>query len=114
MGRSVQQIFRDLAEKGFDARVRHIAASYRFDIESAGSFRVEIDHGKLSARQDTHPADCVVACSAEDFVRIADGAQNMLTAYMQGRVRIDGDIALAKLLHGLLPPPPPRTPGARP
>ena len=41
----------------------------------------------------------------EDFLRIIEGKQNMLTAGLQGRVRLCGDLALAKFLHGLQPEP---------
>lgn len=103
MARSVHQILEDVKGRGFDARLQHIKASYRFDIEGAGAYRIEVDHGRLTVREDAGPAECVIACSAEELVRIVDGAQNMLTAFMQGRVRIEGDLALAKLFHGLLP-----------
>ncbi len=106
MERTIAQIFGDLAQRGCDARLRDVLVSYRFDVEGVGSWRVVCDHGKLAVLEDAAPADCVIVCDAEDFVRIARGAQNLLTAYMQGRVRIEGDLALAKLLHGLLPPPP--------
>ncbi|HEY3358115.1 MAG TPA: SCP2 sterol-binding domain-containing protein [Polyangia bacterium] len=105
MGRSVQEIIENVKRREFDPRVRHLAASYRFDIEGTGTYRVEVDHGRFTVREDGSPADCVVKCSAEDFVRIAEGEQNMLTAVMQGRVQMEGDLALAKLLHGLLPAP---------
>ena len=105
MARSVQKIIEDLKRRGFDARVQHVKASYRFDVEGAGTYRLEVDHGKLTVREGAGAAQCAIACSAEDFVRMAEGEGNMLTAYMQGRVRIEGDLALAKLLHGLLPSP---------
>jgi putative sterol carrier protein len=103
MARSLEQVIADAKAKEFDERVKHIQGSYRFDVEGVGSQRLEVDHGRLSIREDAGPADCVIACSAEDLVRIVDGEQNMLTAYMQGRVRIDGDLALAKIFHGMLP-----------
>jgi putative sterol carrier protein len=103
MARSLQQIIQDAKAVGFDARFKNVEGSYRFDIEGVGSFRLEVHHGRLSFHEDAGPADCVIASSVEDFIRIADGQQNMLTAYMQGRVRIEGDLPLAKILHGILP-----------
>jgi putative sterol carrier protein len=103
MARSLRQIIQDAKASSFDARFKNIEGSYRFDIEGVGSFRLEVHDGRLSLREDAAPADCVIASSVEDFVRIAEGQQNMLTAFMQGRVRIEGDLALAKVLHGILP-----------
>jgi putative sterol carrier protein len=117
MARSVQQIFQIAAQRGFNERLQRVTGSYRFDIEGDKSYRVEVDHGRITVRQDEGPADCVIGCTSDDFSRFADGEQNMLTAFMQGRVRIDGDLALAKMLYGILPGPKDQQPaaeGARP
>jgi putative sterol carrier protein len=103
MARSLQQIIQDVKAKPHDERLRNVQGSYRFDIEGVGSFRLEVDHGRLTVEDGLGPADCVFACEPDDFVRIIEGQQNMLTAYMQGRVRLEGDVALAKVFHGLLP-----------
>ena len=103
MASSLQQIIREAKALTFDARLKNVDGSYRFDIEGVGSYRLEVHDGRLSFDEGAGPADCMIASSAEDFVQIAAGHRNMLTAYMQGRVRIEGDLALAKLLHGILP-----------
>jgi putative sterol carrier protein len=105
MARTIQQIIQNAKAKQFDERVKNIKGSYRFDIEGAGSYRLEVDHGQVTVREGDGAADCVIICSVEDFVRVVEGQQNLLTAYMQGRVRFDGDIALAKVFHGILPGP---------
>jgi putative sterol carrier protein len=106
MARSLQQVIQDAKAVSFDARFKNVEGSYRFDIEGVGSFRLEVHDGRLSFYEDGAPADCVIAGSADEFVKIAEGQHNMLTAYMQGRVRIEGDLPLAKLLHGILPAAP--------
>lgn len=82
-----------------------VVGSYRWDVEGKGSWYVSVDHGVATAREGMLSADCIIASNEDDFWAIIDGRQNLITALMQGRVRIDGDLALAQKLHGLLPGP---------
>jgi len=101
MARSIEQVLADARAKTYDARGKNIRGSYRFDIAGVGSYRVEVDHGHMSFREDGGPADCVITVlEASDFPAMLDGEQNVLTALMQGRIRVDGDLALAKAFHG--------------
>jgi len=102
MARTLEQIIRDAKSKRYDERLANVQGVYRFDIEGAGSYRLQVDHGSCSVEEGAGEADCVISCEPGDFARMIDGQQNMLTAYMQGRVRIDGDIALAKSFHGFI------------
>ncbi|MGC4113276.1 MAG: SCP2 sterol-binding domain-containing protein [Myxococcales bacterium] len=102
MARSFEQILADAKAKRFDERAKNIRGSYRFDVAGKGSYRMEVDHGKVSFREDRGPAECVIAADADDFARIIDGEQNVLTAYMQGRVQVDGNLGLAKVFHGAI------------
>jgi putative sterol carrier protein len=110
MGRSFEQVIRDAKAKRYDARASRIQGSYRFDIEGRGSYRLYVDHGHVELREDRSPADCVITLDAEEFVLIVDGQQDLLTAYMQGRVHVEGDLALAKAFHGAMRTSPPRAP----
>lgn len=82
-----------------------VVGSYRWDVEGKGSWYVSIDHGVATAREGMLSADCIIASNEDDFWAVIEGRQNLLTALMQGRVRIEGDLALAQKLHGLLPGP---------
>jgi putative sterol carrier protein len=103
VAREVRDLFDRRTRDPFEPRLAGVLASYRFDVAGVGSFRVRVDDGKLQIEESTDEADCVIACEAQDFVRIASGAQNLLTAAMQGLVTVHGDLALAQRLHGLLP-----------
>ena len=85
-----------------DPSLQGIRGSYRFDIDGVGSWRIEVRDGIATITESTAAADCVVRCDEADFVRIARGQQNLLTAFMQGRVQIEGDYALAQRLHGFI------------
>jgi putative sterol carrier protein len=103
VARSIQQIIDEVKAGRFDERLVDFHGTCRFDIEGVGSYLAEVDHGRMSVRESHGPADCVITSSAEDFVRLLNGELNMLTAFMQGRIGFEGDLAVAKLVHGLLP-----------
>jgi len=67
-----------------------------------GSWRLEVHDEIATMTESTAPADCVVRCNEEDFVRIARGEQNLLTAFLQGRVQLEGDYALAQRFYGFI------------
>src|SRR5436190_16937006 len=86
--------------------LERVVGSYRWDVADVGSWYVGVDHGAVTIREGRLDADCVIGSDAPDFWAIIEGHQNLLTAMMQGRVTIQGDLALAQKLHGLLPAPP--------
>src|SRR4051794_8663787 len=79
----------------FAPRLQRVQGSYLFDVAGAGTWRIDVDHGKVTFREGVSTADCIVRAEAGDFCRIARGEQNLITAFMQGRVMIEGDPALA-------------------
>jgi putative sterol carrier protein len=103
----VRAIFTQRKGHPFDPRLARAKGTYRFEIEGVGVWRMFVDHGTIAIEEGGGDADCVVTVSdPTDFIRIARGEQNLITAFMQGRVDMHGDAALAQLLHSLLPPPP--------
>ena len=85
-----------------DPRLQGISGSYRFDVDGIGSWRIEVRDGMATITESTAAAECVVRCDERDFVRLAHGQQNLLTAVLQGRVQVEGDYALAQRLHGFI------------
>jgi putative sterol carrier protein len=99
---TVQGVFDRLAARGQSPGLRAATGTFEFDIDD-GKWFVKLDHGRPSLVQgDDHP-DCVVSCSASDFVEIALGSQNMVTSFMRGDVTCQGDLAFALNFRRLLP-----------
>ena len=66
-----------------------------FDIYNAGSWRFEIDDGRVTLQQSDAEADCVFEVAEDVLVRIIRGEQNAATAYLRGLLQVRGDVALA-------------------
>ncbi len=74
--------------EGFDAAVL-------FDCGEAGVIHIDGTSGvvKVSAQEGNH--DCRIAMSAETFLHILDGEMDETAAFMQGEMRLTGEIGLA-------------------
>jgi putative sterol carrier protein len=75
--------------------------SYLFEIEGAGTWKVDVVDGKVSVAEGSGDADVTIRASQETFTAIASGEQNPTTAYMTGKIKIDGDMGAAMKLQKL-------------
>ena len=101
--REIAEFFDEVAATGVQERLRTVSGSCQFDIAGAGTYRVDIKDGVPTVTHDSPfsaPADCVVALSAQDFVRLLrrEGNLTIFAAFLQGRIAISGDISLAATL----------------
>ena len=103
MSDTTQAFFERLAERGYEPLLHSVSGTFRWDIEDAGSWYVVVNNGSLTVSRDTAGADCVIACSREDFERMVVGKQNPTTLFMQGKMKITGDIVLAQMFQRLFP-----------
>jgi putative sterol carrier protein len=76
-------------------------ASYRFDIEGAGSWRVMLAEGRAEVTEGGGPADCAIATDETTFVGIVNGEQSPMAAFLAGKIRVEGDMGLALRLRDL-------------
>jgi putative sterol carrier protein len=104
MAETVREFFEELAARtaGGAERTRGLTASYRFDVEGAGSWRVEVDDGAVAVSEGDGPADCVIAAPEDLFLRIVRGQQSPMGAFLMGKIRVEGDTGLAMRLKDLL------------
>jgi predicted lipid carrier protein YhbT len=98
-----EAFFTRLAERGYEPLLHSVSGTIRLDIGDAGSWFVAVKNGSLSVSRDTAGADCVFACSREDFDRMVVGKQNPTTLFMQGRMKITGNLGLAQAFQRLFP-----------
>jgi len=100
---TAREFFEQLAARtaGGSDRTRGLTATYRFDVEGAGSWRVQVDDGAVSVSESDADADCVIAVSEDTLLGIVSGRQSPTGALLMGRIRLEGDAALAMRLRDL-------------
>jgi putative sterol carrier protein len=102
MPESAREFFEQLGSRPRRAGARGLTASYRFDVEDEGSWRLEVDDGVLSVEESAAAADCIIWSSEETFLRIVAGEESAMGAYLAGKVKVAGDVGLAVRLRDLL------------
>ena len=102
MYESAQQFFDDLQANADATRASDLTASYRFEIEGAGTWRVEVRAGVVTVEQSQEPADCMIATDEQTFLGVVQNQLSPIGAFMTGRIRVEGDMGLALRLRDLI------------
>ncbi|MDW4496986.1 SCP2 sterol-binding domain-containing protein [Sulfitobacter sp. D35] len=95
MSETVNQAVTILNEKLAGA---DIGGTAKFDIEGEGSVMMD-DSG---ARAADEPADVTLTADSETFQSILSGDTNPTSAFMTGKLKVDGDMGLAMKLASIL------------
>jgi putative sterol carrier protein len=98
---TVRDFFEQVPGRVSPEQARTLNASYRFDIEGAGSWRLESDGERVVVTESDAPADCVLRADEGTFLGIVEGRQSAMSAYMTGKIRVEGDLGLAMRLRNL-------------
>ena len=99
---SARQFFDDLQARGDPTRAADLTASYRFDIDGAGSWHVDVEKGAVTVAESQEPADCVIATDEQTFLAVVGNEQSPMGAFMTGKIRVEGDMGLALRLKDLV------------
>jgi putative sterol carrier protein len=101
MAASAREFFEGLERRIDESRTAGVTASYRFDVEGAGSWHIAIADGRATVTESGGAADCVIAMNEETFLKLLRGETKPTTAFMVGRIKVDGDMSLALKLKEL-------------
>jgi putative sterol carrier protein len=99
---SARQFFEDLQGRADPSRAADLSASYRFDIEGAGTWHVDVENGAVTVTESENPADCVIATDEQTFLAVVGNEQSPMGAFMTGKIRVEGDMGLALRLKDLV------------
>lgn len=88
---AVEQLNAKMNGEGFDGTAR-------FVIEGEGTLMID----EAGARAGDAPADVTLTADADTFRAILDGELNPTSAFMTGRLKVDGDMGAAMRLSGII------------
>ena len=92
---TAQEFFASLPERTDASKIAGMQNTFVFDVQDVGQWTVSVEDGTVSE------ADCTISASEETLVKIAKGEANPTTAYMTGKLKIQGDMGAALKLQKL-------------
>jgi putative sterol carrier protein len=98
---SAREFFEGLEGRVDPSKTAGMTNSYVFEIDGAGTWRVNVVDGKVSVAEGDGDADATIAASEDTFEQIASGDLNATTAYMTGKLKVRGDMGAAMKLQKL-------------
>jgi putative sterol carrier protein len=101
MAASAREFFEGLEARTDSSKTAGMTNSYVFEIDGSGTWKVDVQDGRLSVTEGGGDADATISASEETFGKIASGDLNATTAYMTGKLKVKGDIAAAMKLQRL-------------
>lgn len=104
MFQTVQEIFEHIMTMD-TSKVQGINGVMFFDLsgEGGGQWTLTLkDEGVTVESGKTATPNVTFSMAAQDFIAIANGTLNPISAFMQGKVRVSGDMGLAMRLQSLL------------
>ena len=100
---TLSETFERMATGRMVPSLRRSTGVFEFDIADGEQWFIKLDQGVPSLARQAEHADCTIRCSADDFMEIAQGNSNLVTAFLRGTIVCDGDLGFALDFRRLLP-----------
>lgn len=102
MATSPQNVFDEMGKRLTKEKAQKINASYLFDI-AGEKWLVDLTKESNWINKKDGDAQCTITIKdSDDWVKLATGKLNPTMAFMQGKIRVKGDMSLALKLQSLL------------
>lgn len=77
-------------------------ATLKFDFEGQGNIYLDGKSTPNTVTTEDKPADCTITVSLDNFKKMAAGELDGTTAFMQGKLKVAGDMAVAMKLGPIM------------
>jgi len=98
---SAREFFDTLETRLDTSKTAGMNNSYLFDIDGAGTWKVDVQDGNVNVTEGEGDADVTISTSEETFDKLVSGEQNPTSAYMTGKLKVKGDMGAAMKLQKL-------------
>jgi putative sterol carrier protein len=98
---SAKEFFETLPSQVDSAKIAGMTNSYVFDVQGAGKWKVDVRDGAVTVTEGGDGGDVTLSMTAENFEKMVGRELNPTTAYMSGKLKVQGDMGAAMKLQKL-------------
>lgn len=102
MAETLQEFFDGLQSNLTEEKIAGMDATFQFVVNGAASYYVKIADGAAEVAEGTADNPTIVlTASPDDWMALINGDLNGQTAFLTGKLKIQGDVTLAMKLESL-------------
>ena len=89
-------------QKGIEGKDTGLGATVKFDFEGAGCIFLDGKSNPNTVSDENKDADCTLSMSLETFEQMSSGEVDGTSAFMQGKLKVSGDMSIAMKLQSVM------------
>lgn len=104
---TIDEVFEHMVQSFHPEVAGTMEVTYQFDLkgDTGGKWWVQVADGKaMLSKGEVESPTVVFVANVPDYIKIAQGQLDGMTAFLQGKLAIKGDVGVATLLPRLFEP----------